>query len=252
MKSEYAIAKIHELERSGLHPTAEDVIRINAFGLAIDAAAGKNISESLDHLPRVAVLRKGVFLRQPTIGHDAWIGSVLRFVDATDLETLLAVNCFALSRQPKDLPDASDPESVTTAIDEFCKTFSDFTRDQLFVAYDWVKFGMSPGALEAKAVIKSDTKDSTDPKDPKFPSYDLATCVALGSLYRDSAILWGLSLDEIRGMTDDQLRHAVRIASKHQGVELDDGVREAEDEFEAVFYEIKTRLEKEKSDEKKE
>ena len=246
MLSDYALSQIHALERRGLHPTAEDVIRLNAFGLAIDAAAGKRVRESLFHLPRIAILKKGVFLRQPTIGHEIWIRTVVEFVDDSDPLTILAVNCFALSRPPSDLPDPSDPESVKLAIDGFCETFADFTRDQLYLAYDWVRFGMDAASCELAANLPEhpDEGGSGIPSASE-PKYDSATCVALGMLYNGAAILWGLSLAEIRGMTQDQLRLTIRRASKQQHVELEDGVIDAEDEFNEVLYEITTRLEAE-------
>lgn len=241
MLSDYAISQIHALERRGLHPTAEDVIRLNAFGLAIEAAAGKRVRESLFHLPRIAVLKKGVFLRQPTIGHEIWIRSVVEFVDDSDPLTLLAVNCFALSRPPSDLPDPSDPECVKLAISGFCETFDDFTRDQLYLAYDWVRFGMDAASCELLANLPNRPDETSSAR----PDYDSATCVALGMLYNGAAILWGLSLDEIRGMTQDQLRLTIRRASKQQHVELEDGVLDAEDEFNEVLFEITSRLEAE-------
>jgi len=243
MKNQMAMDLLNRWRREGLDPTPEDVIRLNAFGLRLDEAQGKRADDAVSLLPRVAWLADGVFFRQPTVGHEIWLKSVLRFADSADYETILALNCFALSRPADELPDACDPSGVKAAAAYFAKRMSRFTKEQLYRAVAYVRFGLdeSSGEKPAAAAADPDAQSSQPTADD---------CIAVASLVNGVSYLWGLSLADIKALTREQLNAAVRAAIVAHGLEIGrDGEFAALDEFNAVADEIHSRLMKSKSNE---
>lgn len=243
MISKFAMDEIESMQERGLNPTPRDIIRLNALALKVDEARGKNVRQSAELLPRIALLKPGVFFRQPAIGHELWITKALRWVDRHDYHTVLAVNCYALSRPPEELPDADDPANVGKAVAEYAATMSEFTTDQLYAAIDYVKFG-SDHITGEHGARKAEDEDGG----PEDLNLDWDECVAVGTLSEGAAVLWGLSLAEMKTMTREQLNAAVFRAYYFHGMkhQFEMSERNALGDFYSAKGEILERLEKEK------
>ena len=247
MVSQYAVGRIEELQAAGLKPTVRDVIRLNAFGLRIEAAKGRSPVDQIDLLPRVAYLFPDIYLRQPTIGHEIWIDDVMRYCDPSDMQTKCAIWCFALSHDFDKLPDAFDPKNLKKAVDVFNKRFAPFTFDQLITAVGYCRHGCDPSACEQPANLKNEDDPGED-VDPRLRPID--TSVAIGTMLCGVASMTSASLHDLKSLTIAQLRELIRLSAKYHGVQLADASKAAEAEFEEVLWEIRTRLEKERDAEK--
>lgn len=243
MISKFAIDEIESMQDKGLNPTPRDIIRLNALALKVDEARGKNVRHSAELLPRIALLKPGVFFRQPTIGHELWITKALRWIRRGDYHSILAVNCYALSSPPDALPDADDPANVGKAVAEYAATMSEFTTDQLYAAIDYVKFGADHITGEQGSPEVED-----DDGEPEDLNLDWDECVAVGTLSEGAAVLWGLSLAEMKTMTRAQLNAAIFRAYYFHGMkkQFEMSERIALGNFYSAKGEILERLEKEK------
>ena len=241
MISDYAVAKIDELTAAGLHPTTEDIIRLNALGLRLEAAQKKFASDSLPYLPRVAQISAGVFFRQPTVGHEIWLTKTAA-IFSPDFDTRLALKAYALSRPPSDLPDPESPSAVKIALDDYAEEMRDFTREQIAAALDYVEYGASSTVGEL-----AETDPSAPPRKPDGSrDEDWTYCVAAGVLHRAAACLTGLTVADMQRMTVRQLQDATDLAGIYHKIEPPDMEREAQVDFLNTYYTIKERLEKEK------
>lgn len=236
MIAEAARYAFEELKKEGLVPTPEDAIRINAFALRSEEATAKKAGRSQYLLPRVAVIGDRLTLRQPTVGHEIWIDAVLRFVKPDDHETRFAINCYALSMPQDELPSAFDVEAVSAATKEFCSKFADVTREVLFAALTYVRFGAD--ARDGEAYPNSATDVYTVSPDE---------CVAIGVLRNGIAILSGLSLADMKEMTTRELQDAIDVSLAMRGrpIQKEEEVV-AVGQFNDVVAEIADRLRREK------
>ena len=249
MISQTAVADIEQIRADGLEPTIEDIVRLNAFGLKLEAEAKKRPLDSTDYLPRVAVIPPSLSLRQPAIGHEIWLAKIRRLVADDDPESILAVNVFALSRAPGELPDADDIASVKKAVEAFCRDCRDFTRDQLWAAVDYALLGASPIAGESPA--------SPPPADDPFAeaaalaevtakAEDWNECVAAGVLAYGQIVLFGASVAELSRMTRRQVRDMILRAYTFHGLKEPDYLTIAQGDYYATLHSIRERLTKEK------
>ena len=243
MISDTAIDALDELVAKGLRPSPRDVVRLNAIGLRLEAANGKNVRDSMYLLPRVAAVSDSLFFRQPTIGHEIWLAKVERFVKPGDFETMLAINAYALSRAPADLPDPDSPGAITTAVEAFLPACRDFTGDQIYAAIDYARNGANPAACESPARPASEDEEETvDEHDP-----DWRECVAVGVLNEGRAVLWGITEADMLKMTTRELSLVILRAYVFHNRETNSEVDFWQGRFYATLDEIEERLTKEKS-----
>lgn len=249
MISKMAKADIEQMWSDGFNPPLADIICLNALGLKCEAEAKKRPLDSTDYLPRVAVIPPSLSLRQPAIGHEIWLAKIRRLVADDDPESILAVNVFALSRAPGELPDADDIKSVKVAVEAFCRDCRDFTRDQLWAAVDYALLGASSIAGESPA--------SPPPADDPFTetaalaeatakAEDWNECVAAGVLAYGQIVLFGASVAELSRMTRRQVRDMIRRAYTFHGLKEPDYLTIARGDYFATLDEIRERLTKEK------
>lgn len=248
MTSSLAIAELEQMKADGLSPSFDDIIRLNALALKVEAATNKKAVSSIYYLPRACKISDKVGFRQPAIGHEVWIAKIDRLC-AKNFETALAVKAFALSRPPSALPDPDDPKSVITAVETFATECADFTRDQIFAALEYVIFGASETAGEHPATPKTDETENADGE--RVPDgtegEDWKECVAAGSLIDGQIALWGMNIREVEMMTRRQLDEVIRRSCVYHGLSLKDDSEELRNEFYATSAEIRERLEKEKN-----
>lgn len=249
MVSEFAMSMIEKREREhGVRFAPRDVVRMNALGLKVEALKKKHARDTSDYLPRVAAISKTVSFRQPTIGHEIWIGRIDRLLDPADYQSSLAIKAFALSRPCSALPDPDDPKSVTAAIERFCAEMSDFTRDQIYAAIDYAVWGAddSDGELPAPKVRDPDDEDAAEPDG--WDEQDWKRCVAVGVLREGQAVLFGVSQAEMEAMPRKMLEDVIHRAYIFHNIPLEEDISEAEGDFYTTLDEIVARLEKEKQD----
>ena len=236
MISQTALATLEEFEAKGLKPTPEDVIRLNAIGLKLEASRGKYAASCTYLLPRVAAISESLSFRQPTIGHEIWMDQVERLIAPGDYQSLLAIRAFALSRPCSELPDAASPKTVTKAIKTFCKECKDFTRDQIFAAINYVVLGSDQTVGETSAKHSEEEERADD--DPDF-----SECIALGVLNEGRAVLWGISEADMKNMTARQLSEVISRA--HYFHKVEHGEIDWEGRYYATADEIEQRLKSE-------
>ena len=240
MVSDFAIDEIEEaLVAKGLTPTPRDIVRLNAIGLRLEAAQGRDVADCTYLLPRVAAVSKTLFFRQPTVGHEIWLDQVSRFIKPGDYQSALAINAYALSRPQGDLPDPDDPETFGKAVREFAATCRDLTRDQIYAAIRYVKYGSDPTANEHPASPKTNEGDDPD-------NYDMGECIALGVLNEGRAVLWGITEADLRNMTTAELHAVIDRAYDFHQMKKGDSEDFWQGRFYATLDEIAARLTKEK------
>lgn len=239
MISETAMDALDQLAAEGLHPSSRDVVRLNAIGLKLEAARAKSVRDSTYLLPRVAQVSPELFFRQPTVGHEIWMAKVDRLIDRTDLQTVLAVRAFALSRAAADLPDPDSPGAVDLAIRDFAASCAPYTREQLIAAVAYAMHGFDPSAGETAA---SPASGDTSEENP-----DWRECVAVGVLNEGRAVLWGLTAADMASMTVRQLSDVIDRAKIYHNMRTGSGEDFWQGRFFATLDEIAGRLRKESS-----
>jgi len=238
MVSEIAVADIEEMRAEGLNPSVRDIIRLNALAIKMQAAKKKHPATSLDYLPRVAAISPNLSFRQPTVGHEIWLGKVDRIATPT-YQTALAVKAFALSRPASELPDPDDPESVRVAVETFAATCADFTRDQIYAALDYVIYGSSslvgeypePPPTDGDERVPDGTEDE-----------DWRECVAVGVLHEGHVALFGMSRADMERMTRRQLEDEIMRAYIFHHFDVSGTAKERTNEYYATREAIRERL----------
>lgn len=242
MISQTALDDLNDLRDAGLNPTIEDIIRLNALGLVMEAAKKKNPASALDYLPRIAMISPTLAFRQPSIGHEVWLAKVVRMA-APDYDTLLAIRAFALSRAAGDLPDPEDPKSITAAIESFANECAEFTRDQIFAAIDYVWYGASSVIGEYPVKPESDPDEERIPDGTEYE--DWKECIALGVLHEGRIALWGMNQREVESMTRAQLEDAISRSYIYHHIVATDEFVERRNKYYATLESIRERLAKE-------
>lgn len=243
MISETAIESLEDLRAAGLKPTDRDVIRLNALGLKLEATIKKNAMHAIDYLPRVAQISPSLAFRQPTIGHEIWTDKVSRFINRADRQTVLAVQAFALSRPASALPDGDSPLAVQRAIEDFAADCVDITREQLDAALDYVVYGANPSSGEYPAAGESEREPDGSERE------DWKRCVSAGFLYDRKVILTGFTVEELEGMTREQIDDVYIRALEYSDrlKSYDDRVSDIRADYYATVAEIRERLTKEQT-----
>lgn len=239
MVSEMAESDIEEMQEAGLRPTARDIVRLNALGLK---CACSEDAATLYELPRVAYLGD-LALREPALGHFAWIDAALRHCDQGDFTTVLIVEAFALSRGLAELPNADDRRAVSAAINAFAKgPLSRFTPAQIRCAVWYARFGADATAAEFPA----------PPPRQKPLEDDAALSVGAGVLYETLSVGLGLSVRDAAGLTLSKARALNAAALARLGVETQKRMRPLRlGEYYTTRDEIRARLEAERAAEGK-
>lgn len=237
MVSDLAVADIEEMRAEGLNPTVRDIIRLNALAIKMQAAKKKYPLTSLDYLPRVAAISDKLSFRQPTVGHEIWLGKVDR-IAAPTYQTALAVKAFALSRPASELPDPDNPESVRIAVEAFAATCADFTRDQIYAALDYVIYGSSSLVGEYPEPPPSDEERVPDGTEDE----DWRECIAVGVLHEGHVALFGMSRADMERMTRRQLKDEIMRAYIFHHLDVSDAAKDRTNEYYATREAIRERL----------
>lgn len=237
MTSELAKADIEGMIEEGLKPTIEDIIRLNALALKLEGARKRCAADSTEYLPRVAAISETVSFRQPTIGHEIWMDKVERFIEKGDFQSLLAVKAFALSRPLKDLPDPDVKSTLAEAVQTFCDSLQEFTRDQILAAIEYVIFGSSPLVGEY-ATTKARPLEECD----GFEGEDWKHSLAAGVLHEGQVALWGASVAELEQMTRRQLEDMILRAQYYRDFDGEARIRDAQGRYYDTLFEIRERL----------
>jgi hypothetical protein len=234
MVSKLAESAIDDLFAEGLKPSVKDIVRLNALGLKVEAAAKRAPHLAPRLLPRVAFLAEGVYFREPTIGHQIWCDRIEAELEPGDFESLLAVKAFALSRPQESLPNADDIERCRREIEKDSEKFRPFTRAQIFAAIDYCLYGDDALALEhPPATENADDEDAAD----------WAECYAVGLMNEARALQLGLTGADLRGMTQRELEGLIERVYELNGM-VDKKKRSSEitGGFYAALDEIRERL----------
>ena len=191
MISRMALDDIKVMQKEGLEPTPEDIVRLNVLALDFERAKSKRAFTSAWYLPRVAAVSENVWFRQPTIGHDIWLKQVCDWADGDDIDTSLIIYAYALSRNYDELPPAYDKKAVSDAVNAFIPTMKQYTREQVTCALDYVQNGLTQDVNEYAAPSRADDDDDSE---------DWGLCISLGVMNGAKAILWGISEAEMKSM----------------------------------------------------
>lgn len=232
MVSEFAMSEIRSYERNGFTFTYEEVIRLNALGLAVDH--GEDAAENYA-LPRVAFLA-GLTFREPTIEHEMWLDRVRGTVDFSDAQSLIIIHAFALTREAKKLPPINARFRLKLCVDWFMLSkLRKVTFRQLVSALEYVRYGCDEIACEypADAAGKSAAKEKRE----------LAS-VAVGVMRDAIALGVGLSLNDIRTMSVAEVSRITQKAIQANGAIEEEETKNAR--ANALFYRTLEQIIKEK------
>lgn len=243
--SRMAKEDIEQLQSEGLTPTIEDIIRLNSVALKFEAAKKKHSTTDIYLLPRVAQISDGICFRQPTIGHEIWLKKVSEYIDTDELQTVIALQSYCLSRDCASLPDAYDKKLVCESIQAFIQTLSEYTEDQIFAALDYVRNGCDQFTGEEAEPKKTDEEDEDEEDDWRF-------CLALGTLRRGQAILWGINEREMMSMTERNLNDVIERSYAYHNLPTDTEANYELAGYYRTYDKIKERLTREKEENQKE
>lgn len=210
MISEFAMIEIRARERAGITFSHEEVIRLNAIGLAVDHGeqSAKNYL-----LPRVAFLA-GVTFREPTIAHELWVDEVCKWCDLRDSQTALLVKAYAYSRDAERLPKPFGKMRVRLAIEWFKRTrLTKCTFHQLINVMDYVTNGCAHEIGEYPEPLNK------RPVDSELES------IAVGVMRDCVAVDIGLSLDDIKRLTLSEAESAIERTLAMRGNGEDEKAR---------------------------
>lgn len=237
MISDMAIGEIERMQKAGLKPTAEDIVRLNALGLNVEYVTRPG---DLMALPRTSSLGD-LYFREPTIAHDMWIEEALVHVERSHYPTYLTVVAFALSRSQNLLPDAADRKAVAKALKKFSKTMlAGFTFHQVRCAVMYAMHGPNQVELEYPAPADED-------EDRLAICSDAPRSVGAGVLMMTASMSLGVSVREIMSMTTAQALELRKLAMIRQGYNMSKCCgADASDKFFRTVAEIEERLKKEK------
>lgn len=229
MISNYAISEIKRLEKQGLKPTIEDVIRLNGLGLKIERS---DKCGTIYEMPRVAYLGTLSF-REPTIAHVEWIDMVRTYVNQRNYDTIIAVHAFALSRDASALPAKESQFDCTEEIAKFVKReLAVFTFDQVKAAIIYALHGADEAACE----YPNGEDEETD---------DVLRSLGTGVMLETATLGLGMSIRDISKLTVRQAKELQKVAiGQAQCVKV--FKTKAEQDFQLAFYQIEERLKAEK------
>lgn len=205
MVSPLASRDAEKLQAAGVTLTLAECVRLNALGILAERG-GRQYQPYL--LPRVAMVG-GIVLREPTIGQQLWIDTVMSYADFSDTETELCASALAYSVSETKLPDAFDQDACKEAIEAFANRIKDkVTARVLASALLYVATGLDDTAEEFAPARNKD--------EIRIP-IDAEVSISLGVLLDNVVLDLGLSLAEARSLTRSQLeklRHDAIVAER--------------------------------------
>lgn len=240
MTSQMCIEDIEMMIEDGLKPTPQDIIRLNELALNFERKKSMNSFKSFYSLPRIAQIDNERWFRQPTLGHEIWLNSVQRFID-TNINTLLALYAFALSRDYTELPDAENQKAVVDAVNKFLEEMKDNSREQIYAALEYVQNGIVSSHDEYPEFAKSKNDDDDE------LSFDWDECIAVGVLNHGISVLHGITLAEMKSMTKSQLESIIERTLVFNDKASNDAKYELAN-YNRTLDKIKERLIKEKTE----
>ena len=126
---------------------------------------------------------------------------------------------------------------MQTAVETFARDCAPYTRDQLYAALRYVRYGADSTAGETSS--PSDASD--DEQEP-----DWQECVAVGVMNEGRAVLWGISEAEMKRMTIHELNAVINRAKAFHGMAENASVDYWQGKFYAALDEIVERIRKER------
>ncbi len=140
MTSRLAKDTIEGWQREGLHPTVEQIVRLNALGLKVESG---NDVWNFAACPRVAFLGDWT-LFEPTIGKRIWMDTARQLLK-DDYQTQIYFTAWALNCPDDELPKMNDVKNIIGAVKKFAEeVIINFTETQLFMAIDYALNGNDP------------------------------------------------------------------------------------------------------------
>lgn len=190
MISEMCIEDIEQMKAEGLDPTPKDIIRLNELALAFERKKSRLAFASTYMLPRIARIDETTWFRQPTLGHEIWLGKVASYIDMDSVDAALAIYAFAFSRDYTELPEPYAESKVKEEVGKWIESMKGYNREQILAAVEYVQTGIEPSVGEYPDSASSDSDIE-----------DWNTCVAVGILNEGAAVLTGVTRKELMGMT---------------------------------------------------
>ena len=204
MTSKLAQAQIEKWWSEGLHPSVNDIVRVNDLGLAVERGVDMFDFSSC---PRAAFLGDRV-LWEPTLRKRLWIDAATQIVDANTLESRIYVMAYALGTPSNELADLTSKRKLAKAVVKFRdEVLMDCTDSQVIAALGWCLNGN-------KVEVEDDDADVTEPPDPDGRNVSVAKQILLQAIGSgmDNAVADYALLDDLRKM--------VLVASIHKGVDV--------------------------------
>ena len=143
MISKLAMEDIKALKDSGASLNPEDIVSLNALGLACERSADSRHSMEIRH-PRIARLPDGTPLYEPTVQSDIWIAEQV-YPYCGERSSFLYALAFALAhaREAHFFERLDNPAGIDKAVKRWMRSVC-ATRDQLAIATSYAMFGADP------------------------------------------------------------------------------------------------------------
>lgn len=198
MVSRLAKSDIEKLRLKGVELTVDEIVRLNALGCKVEYSC-----ENIDifTMPRCAILGDICF-REATLGHELWMREVGRWMDIDDdIDTMILVRAFTLSKPQDELPDPLDVKKVKKQMDRFFKKeLSKYTPRQVVACLNYVTLGDDPNSDEY--AIKTNEDDDEVAKQIA----DADHSIEIGIVNRGIAMKLGLTLADYLSMTPSRVQ----------------------------------------------
>ncbi len=229
MVSEMAMESVKELTQKYGALDPRDIVRLNAFGCAVERHAHCG---ELYALPRVAYLGDVVF-HEPTIGTDLWLDSLRHVYNFEDPLTSVSLRAVALVNWDK-LSRTDDFEGIAALVAETSRRLAPYTIRQVLAALDYAVNGCDAASGERPPAREEDDSDARPAE----------TSMAVGLLRVATAFKLG-TIADLKSMTLSAVQEVIHYASE-LGV---DGARKSEYDRRCADYwsvcdEIAAKMEK--------
>lgn len=192
MVSRIARQDVASLEQQGVHLSIDEMVRLNALGLAVES--GDAIHEAF-LLPRAVVIGELV-LREPTLGQQVWLDTFTSLVRCEDNVTGLCASALAYSTPHDKLPDTLDLSACIKAVKGILPKIEHIGVNQLAAALLYVVKGCNHRSGEYPPLRKGEEIDIPDNAD---------VSIDLGMIINGGVCTLGLSLAEAERLTRAEL-----------------------------------------------
>lgn len=240
------------LEAEGIHPTFEELIKLNALGVRCESNPD---SLAFYALPRCAFLQSKddvLTLREPTVGQDIWLQNALRLFDDDDETTLFILRTMSMTMD-YDLPPWSDPNRVVDAVKDFLNNrLNGLSARQIITATNYCMFGCDPNSDEQPIMSDGSDDGMKDKNDSAMSELDKDNrpelSMTIGVIHKAQALGLGIPLCDMCKMTPSELQSVVDEAMAKGGV---DRGKESHDKFVVEYYATLDAIRKRHKDEGK-